>query len=527
MAGAPMPRPLRALIVEDSEDDALLLVREVTRAGYDVTFERVQTDVSMLCALEAGRWDIVFSDYGIPGFGGMDALAALKRSHIDLPFIMVSGAIGEEMAVDALKAGAHDFLVKGKFSRLARAIERELEDAKVRRMHREAQEERNKLQSQLLVSDRMASVGTLAAGVAHELNNPLAAVIGNLEVIADDLREILGAENPEGALVRVQESVHFAREAADRMRSIIRDLKIFSRAEDETRGAVDVHALLDSVLRMAFNEIRHRARVAKDYGSVPRVEANESRLAQVFLNLVMNGAQAIPEGRADNNEIRVATRSFDPAFVAVEIRDSGCGMTPEVQKRLFTPFFTTKQVGTGLGLGLSICHRIVTSLGGRIEVESEVGRGTTFRVLVPIAQSAEQVQVAVPRVQVARRARVLIVDDDMVVAFALKRMLERSHEVTMKTSARQALDRITAGDRYDAILCDLMMPEMTGMELHAEIARAAPEQARRMIFLTGGAFTPRAREFLDQVANQRLEKPCDLSKLLALINDCSALERAA
>jgi signal transduction histidine kinase len=521
-----MAKALRALIVEDSVNDALLLAREIERGGYALEFERVQTEPTMQAALRERPWDIIFSDYGIPGFGGMQALALTRASGLDIPFILISGAIGEEIAVDALKSGAHDFMVKGKFSRLLPAIERELADAAVRRLHREAQEDRNKLQSQLLISDRMASVGTLAAGVAHELNNPLAAVMGNLELIADDLAELsAGATDPR--LDKVSEAVSYAREASDRMRGIIRDLKIFSRSEDETRGPVNLHPLLDSVVRMASNEIRHRARVVKDYGDIAAVEANESRLGQAFLNIVLNGAQAIAEGRAEHNEVRVMTRMHPSGMVAVEVRDTGSGMTPEVQKRLFTPFFTTKRIGAGLGLGLSICHRIVSSLGGRIEVETKSGSGTTFRVLLPTSNSEARVEALPARSAPVQRSRVLIVDDDTVVAYALKRLLERSHEVTVKTTAREVLDRIDAGDRYDVILCDLMMPEMTGMDLHEELARREPLEAQRMIFLTGGAFTPRSREFLDQVPNRRLEKPCDLRQLLALIDDYPPLERAA
>src|SRR5581483_4934690 len=328
-------------------------------------------------------------------------------------------------------------------------------------------------------------------------------------------------------IAKAAEAVGYAREAADRMRGIIRDLKIFSRTEDETRGPVNLHPLLDSVVRMASNEIRHRARVVKEFGAIAPVNANESRLGQAFLNIVMNGAQAIAEGRAEHNEIHVTTCMHASGMVAVEIRDSGSGMTPEVQKRLFTPFFTTKRIGAGLGLGLSICHRIVSALDGRIEVESEVGKGTTFRVLLPAATPESRVQPPVDQSLAARRSRVLIVDDDMVVAYALKRLLERSHDVTVKTGARDVLDGIGGGDRYDVILCDLMMPEMTGMDLYEALAQQVPDEAQRMIFLTGGAFTQRSREFLDQVSNRRLEKPCDLRQLLALIEGYPPLGRAA
>ncbi len=173
-----------------------------------------------------------------------------------------------------------------------------------------------------------------------------------------------------------------AREAARRVRQIVRDLRIFSRSEVDATGPVDLTAVLESTLRMAWNEIRHRARLVKDFEAVPAVEGNESRLGQVFLNLIVNAAQAIPEGRAESNQIRVRLAQAQSGQVEVAITDTGPGIPPEVLQRLFTPFFTTKPPGVGTGLGLSICHKIITSIGGSIEVDTEVGRGTTFRVLL-------------------------------------------------------------------------------------------------------------------------------------------------
>ncbi|MEO6709037.1 MAG: response regulator, partial [Planctomycetota bacterium] len=375
-------------------------------------------------------------------------------------------------------------------------------------------------QAQLMVSDRMASVGALAAGVAHEINNPLAAVLANLDFAVKDADQLAGEFGSSPRVAELQESIREAREAADRVRQIVKDLKIFSRAEEDKRGAVDVQRVMESSLRMAWNEIRHRARLVKHYGAVPMVDANESRLGQVFLNLVVNAAQAIPEGHADTNLITVTTRADARGLVVVEIQDSGPGIPAEIQKQLFTPFFTTKPAGVGTGLGLTICQRIVHGLGGEISVESKLGEGTLVRVVLPAssALASESVPARVVRPSL-RRGRVLLVDDDVMIGNAVRRTLAAEHEVVAVTQAQEALRRIAAGDRFDVILCDMMMPLMSGSEFFQQLTQLAPEQAERVVFLTGGAFTANARAFLDEVPNARMEKPFEVQNLRALVND--------
>jgi CheY-like chemotaxis protein len=271
---------------------------------------------------------------------------------------------------------------------------------------------------------------------------------------------------------------------------------------------------------MAWNEIRHRAKLVKHYNKVPRVDANESRLGQVFLNLIVNAVQAMPEGNVAGNELRVTT-GIEEGRVVIRISDTGCGMTPDVQARLFTPFFTTKPTGVGTGLGLAISHKIITSLGGTLTFTSTAGQGTEFKVSLPVAPpDAVPVTDRVPLVGSAvRRGRVLVVDDEESLAQAIRRYLTNEHEVDAVSNGREALDRISAGERYDVILCDLMMPQMTGMELHEAVLKLDPDQARRMVFLTGGAFTQSAREFMETIENPRIEKPFDLKALRSLVND--------
>jgi PAS domain S-box-containing protein len=372
--------------------------------------------------------------------------------------------------------------------------------------------------AQLMVSDRMVSVGTLAAGVAHEINNPLAAVTTNLDFAyleVGTLGERFGAPH----FAELQEALQDAREAANRVRVIVRDLKIFSRGEEDEQSAIDVRRVLESSMRMAWNEIRHRAELVRDYHETSAVIANESRLGQVFLNLLVNAAQAIPEGRANANRIRVATHD-DAGQVMVEIEDTGGGIPPETMKRLFTPFFSTKPIGVGTGLGLSICQRIVSELGGQIRVQSQVGQGTTVRVCLPAAPGDVVAQTSARPAFVAtpRRGRILVIDDEFAIGIAVRRALAAEHEVVTLTSARQALERILAGDTFDVILCDVMMPVMTGAEFHAALSARAPDHAERIVFLTGGAFTAKARAFLDQVKNPKLDKPFEVQTLKDMVN---------
>jgi CheY-like chemotaxis protein len=318
----------------------------------------------------------------------------------------------------------------------------------------------------------------------------------------------------------LQESIRDARSAADRVRLIVRDLRIFSRSEEDRRGAVDIKTVLESTLRMAWNEIRHRARLVTTFGDVPPVEANEARLGQVFLNLIVNAAQAIQEGNANQNEIRVSTSVDSVGRVVVEIADTGPGMTAETMRSLFVPFFTTKPAGVGTGLGLAICHRIVHELGGEITVTSEVGGGTVFKVhMLPARSAVIEPPPEPPPVVASRRGRILVVDDDEMLAHAVSRTLMVSHDVEVCTRAVDALERVVAGSTFDVILCDLMMPVVTGMEFYERLRAAVPAQCERIVFMTGGAFTSGSSEFLDRVPNARLEKPFALRSLRTLVNE--------
>ncbi|HTB77665.1 MAG TPA: ATP-binding protein [Polyangiaceae bacterium] len=378
--------------------------------------------------------------------------------------------------------------------------------------------ERVTAQEHLVRTERLASMGTLSATIAHEINNPLTYVLGSLQLVAarltGPLSRMSGAQELAG-------HVESAREGADRVRRIVRGLQAFSRQDDDRLEPTDVHAVIERAIEMTGNGIRHRARLVKDLERVPPALASELRLGQVVVNLLVNAAQAIPEGSPETNEIRVRTScDEETGEVVVTVEDTGSGIEPDVLSRLFEPFFTTKALGEGSGLGLSICHGIVESFGGTIEVDSAVGKGTTFRLRLrastsapPCARREAPESEALP----PRRGRLLIVDDDEKVGQSLAYLLRTDHDVEVSVEPRAIAERLLAGERFDVILCDLMMPGMTGMELHATVAKRAPEQADRFVFVTGGAFTPAATAFVGRVSNTVLMKPYDLRALNAAL----------
>ncbi|MDY7230246.1 two-component regulator propeller domain-containing protein [Hyalangium rubrum] len=390
-------------------------------------------------------------------------------------------------------------------------------------------------QAQLVQAGKMAAVGTLAAGVGHEINNPLSYIVSNLQHASEEAGTLMQRleGGPEDVRERLREMEQVLREAlmgADRVRRIVKDLKTFSRQDEDSTGPVDLRAVMDAAAKLATGELRPRAQLVRNFSEVPRVEGNEPRLAQVFLNLIINAAQALPEGKPEQNEVRLVTRRLGDEQVVAEVHDTGSGIAPDVMARIFDPFFTTKPVGVGTGLGLALCHAFITAMGGRIEVESQVGRGTVFRVTLPVArgEAVRALREVESKEGVSMRGRVLVVDDDPLVSSALRRTLAREHEVEVVVSSRQALEMLRSPQgTYDVILCDLMMPEMTGMELYAQLKAAEPERAQRMVFVTGGAYTPAAQEFLEQVSNPRLDKPFEPEKLRERVREWVARVRAA
>jgi PAS domain S-box-containing protein len=374
---------------------------------------------------------------------------------------------------------------------------------------------RKEMEARLAQSERLAALGTLLGGIAHEMNNPLSYALLGVQEAIDQLERLPG---PAAEVEKLRDTLESVHHGATRVAAIVGQLRASLRPEVDEHGPIDVRRLLESALRVTHNELQHRARVATDLRDVPPV-LGTPRLEQVFLNLLVNAIQALPDGRPEN-EIHVALRSTTDGDVVVEVSDNGAGIGDDVRPRIFDPFFTTKPVGIGLGLGLSICHGIVTSHGGTIAVDSALGRGSTFRVTLPASGQAPAAQPAPPSRAIGEpltgRRRVLVVDDEPALGAMIRRVLENECHVDIATDARQGLERIESAP-YDVVLCDLMMPNMTGMDLFAEVVRRRPDLERRFVFMTGGAFTTRAANFLAEVKNRRIEKPFDATALKAVL----------
>jgi PAS domain S-box-containing protein len=374
--------------------------------------------------------------------------------------------------------------------------------------------EQRELLAQLRAADRLATVGMLAAGVAHEVNNPLTAVLVNVDRALKSVEAESASSWP--LAVSLRSPLRDALEASDRIQNIVRDLMLLARGDDDALGPVDVEPVLQSTVRMASSQIRNRARLVESYGRVPFARGNTARLGQVFLNLVLNAIQAMPDDSAATSELRIVTHA-DENLVHITIEDNGSGMSPDVLERLFTPFFTTKPPGQGTGLGLSICHRIVTAMGGTIAIDSAVGRGTRARVSLARAVSVALADAPAVPVPATERRRILLIDDDMVVLRTAKKVLSTKHDVDAVNDPVEALERAAAGT-FDVIVCDLMMHPLTGMEIYAALQARAPEVAARMVFMTGGAYTPEARAFFEVVPDRFITKPFRPAQLLALVD---------
>jgi PAS domain S-box-containing protein len=411
-----------------------------------------------------------------------------------------------------------------------------------------AEHERQELHARLAQSDRLASMGMVAAGVAHEINNPLSYVLYNLESLVEDI-PILSEQfqqtndalirycintgsgpasdgrsltpNPsffEDIVLRLKEALS----GASRIKTIARSLGSFSRVESVRLQSVDVRSTLEQSIMMAFNEIRFRAHLVKDYSQTPPVLATDGKLVQVFLNLLVNAAHAIDEGHVNENEIRIRTW-FDSHQVCIEIRDSGKGIPNENRSKLFQPFFTTKGLGVGTGLGLAMCKKIVSDLGGTIDFESKLGVGTSFFVRLPCVPTdftaTNDRTTNIITESPSLGGRILVVDDEEGIRNAIVHMLGRTHSIVTAASGEEAKRILETDLNFDVILCDLMMPKLSGMELHAWLAQKDQNVAKRVIFVTGGAFTPGASEYLARVGNLRIEKPFETDDFVRMVNN--------
>ncbi len=481
------PAPLRVLLVEDSEADAALILRELRRGGFTPAHERVATADAMRVALARQPWDVIVSDYYLPGFDAPTALALLQATGADVPFIVVSGSVGEDTAVAVMRAGATDYLMKDRLRRLAPTVTRALADAGVRR-------ERGQLQEQLTQAQKMEAIGRLAGGVAHDFNNVLTAILGSTELLLLDTA-------PDAA---GREEITTIRDAAIRAQLLIRQLLAFSARQVLRPAVVDLNALVGDVAkllrRLIGEDLALTLELAPDLGAV-RVDPGQ--VEQVLMNLAVNARDAMPDG----GRLTIRTRNVDafdaagagndlsPAspppsagpWVLLEVADTGIGMDRETLGRAFEPFFTTKEHGKGTGLGLSTVYGIVRQSDGRIIVDSAPGAGTTFRIYLPLVDAPvdatpKAAPVAPPA---AGSGTVLVAEDEQVVRVLIRKVLEQAgYTVLLAASGEEALH---LAEHYEnsihLLVTDVVMPGMSGRELMRRLVERRP--AVKVLYLSG------------------------------------------
>jgi len=362
-------KSLKVLIVDDSNADALLLVRHLKTSGYDVQHKRVDTREGLAAALGAGCCDVVLCDYSMPGFDGRQAFEVVREAELDLPFIIVSGAVGEETAVECMRLGVHDFILKDHLSRLAPAIEREIGEAKVRADLRATEET-------LQRTEKLRALGQMAAGISHDLKNILNPLSLHLQVIQRAL--------DKGNVADAKESVSEMKRVVVRGVEVVERLRDYSRQAPESRPEeVDLDRLAHEALEIARARAASRrvaVRFVEELGHPPRFYGRPSEIVSAVVNLVVNAVDVFDKSGVVT--VRTGKIEGDGAFIAV--CDDGPGMPPDVEKRVFEPFFTTKGA-EGTGLGLAMVYACMKRHGGAVELETSEGRGTTFTLRFPSA----------------------------------------------------------------------------------------------------------------------------------------------
>ncbi len=480
--------PVRALVIDDSDDDALLIVSHLRRGGITLAYERVETIQELAESLAARPPDIVLCDYNLPGFSAQDALRMLQDSGLDASFILVSGAVGEETAAAIMKAGAHDFILKDRLSRLVPAVERELRDAQARRQQhgaeaalRDSEErfdrERERMDRELRQADRLDSLGRLAGGIAHDFNNVLAVIMAYAGELTSSLPD--GHSAKPDALKIVQAAEHAA--------ALTRQLLIFSRlapSQQETLNLASVITDIEQLLRRTIGEdIEFLTLIQPD---LYPVTIDRTKLEQVIMNLVMNSRGAMPHGgrlcieaaNIDQGGGAPSGSGGERKLVSLTVTDTGSGMTPEVAQHAFEPFFTTKGPGQGTGLGLSTVYGVVKEAGGDIRLQSQPGSSTTITVRLPAAdQEINRAQVTRPAAAGGLGRVILVVEDEDAVREVVTRILTRArYQVMPAASAKDALEIITnSAVRIDAMLTDVVMPGMPGPQLADRMRDARPQ----------------------------------------------------
>lgn len=459
-----MKTPIRILHLENDPADVALVQSALESGGISFSTTCVQSREDFVSALEKGNIDLVLSDFSLPAFNGLSAAELVRTKWPSIPLIMVSWTSGEELALDSVKNGATDYVFKGRISRLVPAVRRCMLEV-------DARSQRQQLEARLIESQKMEAVGQVAAGVAHDFNNILAVILGYTELVTSEL-------SPDSPL---HESMEEIRLASERASGLTRQLLVFSRKQTVKPIVLDLNEEvkdMEKMLRRVIHENIGMTIVCEE--KFGRIKAAPGYVGQVLLNLVVNSRDAMPNGGEltiatenvflDEDYIRQHPGATPGEHVMLSVRDTGTGMTAEVKNRLFEAFFTTKPSGKGTGLGLSTCRTIVQSSGGHIEIQSEVGIGTTFRVYFPRVQ--EDLDISAKPLQKGMLPRgtetILVVEDDPALRRLACQILERQgYKVLAALNGQDALRVVSQhkGEIISLVVTDVVMPVMGGKEM--------------------------------------------------------------
>jgi two-component system cell cycle sensor histidine kinase/response regulator CckA len=506
-----MQIPMRVLIVEDSEDDAALLHLLLRQAGYEVSSERVDTASGLSQALNKD-WDLIISDHSMPHFTGTEALKMVRARDADIPFIFVSGTIGEEVATDAMRIGAQDYVMKTNLNRLVPAVQRELRDAEQRK-------ERKRLELHVHQLQRFEAIGRLAGGVAHDFNNIIGAILGWAE---------LGCEETQ-VETRLHNRFQKIREQSLRAAKLTSQLLAFGRKQilqpKKLNLGVVVQEELSLLRRIIGEDIEIRVLTAPNL----RVTvADPTQIEQVLMNLCLNARDAMVGG----GHLVIETQNFEigaefcrdyayvkpGSYVLLSVSDTGIGMDAVTIENIFEPFFTTKDVGKGTGLGLATVYGIVKQHGGYIFANSEPGKGSSFRVYLPADNGApdprETVCVEKP---VRGTETILLAEDHDGLRETAQEMLEAlGYRILAASDGREALELFKSNaNQIDLIIMDVVMPSLSGPEVYLQISALRPGIG--MIFTTG--YTPQAKALISMLEKGALilHKPYSLTSLSEMV----------
>jgi len=474
--------PLRILHLEDNCDDAALVTATLESQGITCATTRVDTRRDFMAALERGGIDLILSDFSLPTFDGLSALQIARTTLPDVPVILVSGTLGEELAIEALQKGATDYVLKERLARLAPAVRRAMLEVA-------ANAERQRLEAQFIEAQKMEAIGQLASGVAHDFNNMLAVILGHAEFIASGL----ASESP------LQKSVEEVRHAAQRAVGLTQQLLLFSRKQTVQPVVLDINAVVKDLTKMLCRLVDENIEMTIAPGDrAGRIRADPGYLGQLLMNLVVNARDAMPNGgklliatvnvTLDQSHARIHPGTTPGDYVMLSVRDTGTGITDEVKAHLFEAFFTTKPKGKGTGLGLSTCQSIVQQSGGHIAVSTELGRGTTFKVYFPrVRQPLDQATGSVVAGPLPRGTEtVMVVEDEPSLRYLACSVLEaQGYQVLSASNGQDALHVAQAhvGSPIRVVVSDVIMPLMGGKVMAEWLKTANPEL--KVLFTSG------------------------------------------